>query len=141
MMNSTHSSSEVVQNALDKAEYVWGIIASRFVELWNDVAGGKNQLNKKFLRTYKKSCKKELNDLEDMVFAVTLNPDLGDDAERVETIYNDMVDFLNWTVDMFDYYCIPPDDRGEPQLTPQQIEEERKKRTERIEKFLKGEHL
>jgi hypothetical protein len=140
-MSSTCSSDDVIDNARSKADYARNEIKSDYARFMMEYGTGNVVLTHSVVATFRKKWEKQLADLENMLFTLTLDPTKAGCVPQVQAMLDELRALIEENVFMMDNYLVDKGDAPVVETPEEQKAREREERRKRMEAFQKGEHL
>ena len=100
-----------------------------------DVEVGKTQFTHKYLEGWEKNWNKEIGHVEDLIFAITLNPEKKHLAADVQDIVETWRTQLKTAKELLAYYCVSDDDKPVEEVTMDEKQRRREERRKRMQQF------
>jgi hypothetical protein len=136
-VSSTSGSAEpeIVGVARAKAEYIKAEMLAEFKRLDVD----ETQLTPAVVKTFQGKWEKELNELDQRVFAASLSPDSQPHVPALQELLSELRSFVETYVKALSYHYVP--EGAEAPAEPAEDEKARRRaeRKARMEKFKRGE--
>lgn len=128
---SSYSDEDVIRKAQVDADYLTNEIKSDYARFMMEYGTGKVVLTHSVVDTFRKKWIKSLSRIEDIIFALELDPRKVHLKPRVEDILKQLNDLITENIFFMDKYLVPEGDIP-VQETPEEVKararEERRKR-------------
>ncbi len=140
-MSLTCSSDEVIANARVKADYARDEIKSDYARFMMEYGTGNVVLTHSVVATFRKKWEKQLADLENMLFTLTLDSSKAGCISQVQAMVDELKALIEENVFMMDNYLVDKGDAPVVETPEEQKAREKEERRKRMEAYQKGEHL
>ena len=136
-MNLTSGSNEpeIVAVARAKAEYIKAEMMAEFKRL----DAGETKLTPAVVKTFQSKWEKELNELDQRVFAASLSPDSQPYVAPLKEMQSELASFVETYVKTLSYHYVPEGAEAAPETPEDEKARKRAERKARMEKFMRGE--
>ena len=136
-MSSTSGSAEpeIIGVARAKAEYIKAEMMAEFKRL----DAGETQLTPAVVKIFERKWEKELNELDERVFAASLSPDSQPHISPLRELQSELRSFVETYVKALTYHYVPAGAEAPAEPTADEKARQRAQREARMEKFKRGE--